>query len=184
MVRKTREIPVLRECEAPQRSRIGITNPVPSRSDPTAADRKPQKVTPTCAAARNRLGFLVRRARRARRSVRRTFPPLASIWRSWDSRREIRAISAATKRPATMIKRRTKKRSRISWPVLPIGGLGSMVVRVSPRQHLSPKFLGATSFPFCPPPITFTHLQAPVGRRFTFILRIVGHVPARRRSHP
>jgi len=127
------------------------------------------------------LGFLVRRASRA---VRLALTPDNSIWRSCDSRKEIKAISAATKRPAKIIKRRTRLRSRANSPELPTAGLW---VRLAPE--LAPwwrlvlcKILGSITSKRIPFGLSFEHLPAPVGECFTFIQRIVGHVPARRRS--
>ena len=63
----------------------------PNRSAPKAADRKPVTVTPTCKVARSRLGLLATAATFAPRL------PRVAICLIWLSRRETRAISAATK---------------------------------------------------------------------------------------
>src|SRR5919107_256321 len=72
-----------------------------SRSPPSAADRKPARVTPTCAPARNRFGSLLSSA-----TIRPRRPRGASA-AAWLSRNETSEISAATKIEAMMMKVRT-----------------------------------------------------------------------------
>src|SRR5687767_6027637 len=69
---------------------------------PKAAEKKPAKVTPTWTAARNRFGSLSSRWTAFPRR-----PPLSAIPRTWDSRRETRAISAPEKMPPIRTKATT-----------------------------------------------------------------------------
>ena len=87
-------------ADKPNSSNLGITN-TPSCSAPRAADKNPHKVIPTCAAARKRFGLPASFATCAPRL------PLLDICLTWESRREIRAISAATKIPPTAISPKT-----------------------------------------------------------------------------
>ena len=87
-------------ADKPNSSNLGITN-TPSCSAPRAADKNPHKVIPTCTAAKKRFGLLASFATRAPRL------PLLDICLTWESRREISAISAATKIPPTAIRPKT-----------------------------------------------------------------------------
>ena len=69
---------------------------------PKAAEKNPASVTPTWTAARKRLGSLSSRCTALPRR-----PPLSAIPRTWDSRRETRAISAPEKTPPIRTKATT-----------------------------------------------------------------------------
>jgi len=93
-------------------SRSGIpqrTNWSPSGSAsvaaPNAAEKNPASVTPTCTAARNRLGSPTSLASRSPRA------PCSVSDLTWLSRSETSAISAAEKQPPSSTKRSTSRAS-------------------------------------------------------------------------
>ena len=118
---------------------------------PKAAEKKPAKVTPTWTAARNWFGSLS--------SFCTALPrrPVSAIARTWDSRRETRAISAPAKTPPIMMKTTTmtmlSQTSLTCGVLLGVGGAdGSMVPAPDPggeprrmRRHPS----GARRRPKC-----------------------------------
>src|SRR3712207_2514531 len=94
---------------------------------PNAAEKKPARVTPTWTAARKRLGSLSSRCTALPRR-----PPLSAIPRTWDSRRETRAISAPEKTPP--IRTKTTTITMLSQTSLTGGVLLGVVGRYS-RPH-------------------------------------------------
>jgi hypothetical protein len=75
------------------------------RAAPKAADRKPARVTPTCTAARKRLGSATRCATRAPRR------PFSAIARAWLSRRLTSASSVPANTPPMRMKTATRTMS-------------------------------------------------------------------------
>src|SRR6478609_8725230 len=85
---------------SPRVSRRGTTSGAIAEA-PYAAEKNPDRVTPIWTVERNRLGL------RARAAVRAPVSPDFSMRRTWLSRRDTRAISAAANTPPSSTKPRT-----------------------------------------------------------------------------